>query len=289
MSDITYSTVEEAIEALIKIEKAEEGYLEKKSNAKLDSKTENAGYNNYTKYWRDLAKMGLMGQDSSFVGGPAWYWCAGFQTWCFIKAFGIDLAKKILLHLPYISCARLGELAESKDMLYATPKVGDIVLFWNGSRFSHTGFVFQVTSTMFYTIEGNTNSSYGVVANGGAVALKSYNITTYKKKGVKFFRPDYSLAVKAKSTKSTTTKKTTTTSTKTTKTKSKVTTVTVNTQSSPLRCRKSAVSTSDVIGRFAKDTVLELVEKTSSTWYKVKGKTTDGTVVTGYCAAKFLK
>ena len=32
------------------------GYLEKKSNSNLDSKTANAGYNNYTKYARDFDK-----------------------------------------------------------------------------------------------------------------------------------------------------------------------------------------------------------------------------------------
>ena len=37
------------INKLIQIAKNEVGYLEKKSNAQLDSKTGNAGSNNYTK------------------------------------------------------------------------------------------------------------------------------------------------------------------------------------------------------------------------------------------------
>ena len=43
-----------AIEKLISRAKQENGYLEKKSNKDLDSKTGNAGSNNYTKYARDL-------------------------------------------------------------------------------------------------------------------------------------------------------------------------------------------------------------------------------------------
>ena len=43
-----------AIDKLIRIAKNEIGYLEKASNSQLDSKTANAGENNYTKYWRDI-------------------------------------------------------------------------------------------------------------------------------------------------------------------------------------------------------------------------------------------
>ena len=43
-----------AIEKLISIAKQENGYLEKRSNKDLDSKTGNAGSNNYTKYARAL-------------------------------------------------------------------------------------------------------------------------------------------------------------------------------------------------------------------------------------------
>mgnify|MGYP000662375980 CR=1 FL=1 len=49
------------------------GYLEKRSNANLDSKTGNAGYGNYTKYSRDVNNWGLMGCQ----GQP---WCATYQS-----------------------------------------------------------------------------------------------------------------------------------------------------------------------------------------------------------------
>ncbi|RKI98049.1 CHAP domain-containing protein, partial [bacterium D16-54] len=66
-----------AIEKLIRIAKEENGYLEKKSNKDLDSKTGNAGSNNYTKYARDLYPS-LQGQA----------WCDMYVDWCFVKAFG---------------------------------------------------------------------------------------------------------------------------------------------------------------------------------------------------------
>lgn len=43
-----------AVEKIIRIARTEIGYLEKQSNKDLDSKTSNAGSNNYTKYARDL-------------------------------------------------------------------------------------------------------------------------------------------------------------------------------------------------------------------------------------------
>ena len=291
----TYSSIDNAIKALIKIEKAEEGYLEKASNKNLDSKTANAGDNNYTKYWRDLAELGLMGSNKKFAGGPSWYWCAGLQSWAFIKAFGQANAKKLLLHLPYTSCANLGTLAKKAKRLYSDPKVGDVVLFYNGSRFYHTGLVINVTSTQIKTVEGNTNQSKEVVPNGGAVCIKTYTRSTCKKKGHMFFRPDYSIVVKKTST---TTKKAETkpsSSTQKKKNTKKTTTpakkyATINTTGSNLRCRKAANDTSTIIGKFDKGSKVEILEKTNGTWWKVKGKDTSANkTITGYSACKYLK
>lgn len=299
---VTYKTTDEAIKALIAIEKAEEGYLEKKSNKDLDSKTKNAGDANYTKYWRDLAELGLMNQGKNFAGGTSWYWCAGFQTWSFIQAFGTDLTKKLLLHIPYISCANLGKLAKTKKQLFSEPKIGDVALFWNGTRFYHTGLVINVTKTAITTVEGNTNQSKKVIPNGGAVCIKTYTIAKCKTSGYMFFRPDYSLVVGKAIKKETTPSKTTTTTstsastTKTTTTKTTTATKTttkkecvINTVSSALRCRKTASSTGSIIGSFSKGTTVELIEKTTSTWWKVKGKEISGKTITGYSACKYLK
>lgn len=192
----------QAIEKVIATAKAEVGYLEKKSNSNLDSKTANSGYNNYTKYWRDIASWGLGNYQAQ-------YWCAAFIFWCFVKTFGKDKAKKLLLHAPYISCYTAGNLFKSAGRLYADPKVGDIVLFKKSNGvFGHTGIVYKVANGYFYTIEGNTSSASGVVANGGAVAYKSYSISVAKNSGHKFARPDYLLVGSTdKTTSNTTTEK----------------------------------------------------------------------------------
>ena len=56
---------------ILRVAAAEVGYLEKASNASLDSKTANAGSNNWTKYgkWYGL-------------NGPEAYWCHMFISWC---------------------------------------------------------------------------------------------------------------------------------------------------------------------------------------------------------------
>lgn len=174
-----------AINALIKVAKNENGYLEKKSNSNLDSKTGNAGSNNYTKYWRDIKNWGLGNLQGS-------YWCAAFVFWCFVKTFGLATAKKLLYHAPFVYCPTIANLFKQKGRLYSNPKVGDIVVFMT-SRFSHTGIVYKVTTTHFYTIEGNTSGASGVVRNGGGVTLKVYSIASAKKSGHKFCRPDYSI------------------------------------------------------------------------------------------------
>lgn len=178
-------TVGVDMNTVIAIAKAEDGYLEKRSNSQLGSKTANAGSGNYTKYWRDLANWGLGNYQAQ-------YWCAGFIHWCFVKAYGLETAKKLLLHAPYISCDALAEKSKAAGQRYISPQKGDVVVFWNGSRYSHTGLVYQVSGGYFYTIEGNTSGASGVVANGGGVvAGKKYKIAGTSHR---FHRPDYANA-----------------------------------------------------------------------------------------------
>ena len=55
----------------------------------------------------------------------------------------------------------------------------------------HTGLVVKVAGGRVYTIEGNTSSAAGVVANGGCVRDKSYPLGASYIGG--YGRPDYSL------------------------------------------------------------------------------------------------
>lgn len=165
-----------AIDKLIQIAKNEVGYLEKASNSQLDSKTANAGENNYTKYWRDIKP--------DYQGQP---WCAAFVSWCIMKAFGLDTAKKLLKHWPYVYCPTMADLFT----LNSNPKVGDIVIFYRNGEFTHTGIVIKVSGDQFWTVEGNTSGGSTIIANGGGVCQKSYYNSNLP--GTKFCTPNYSL------------------------------------------------------------------------------------------------
>ena len=176
-------TKTEAINKMINIAKAEIGYLEKRSNANLDSMTGNAGSGNYTKYWRDVYP--------SYQGQA---WCACFVSWVLMQAFGLDKARKLLKHWPYVYCPTLSDLFT----WYANPETGDIVIFYRSGRFSHTGIVTKVSGDKFWTVEGNTSGASGIVSNGGGVCAKSY----YNSKliGTKFCRLDWSIVAESNST-----------------------------------------------------------------------------------------
>lgn len=67
-----------ALQGLINRVLSEEGYIEEASDSQLDSKTENRGDQNYTKYARDVNAVGLM-------GCQAQPWCRAFQFWLELK------------------------------------------------------------------------------------------------------------------------------------------------------------------------------------------------------------
>ena len=182
------------INKVINIASEEVGYLEKKSNSSLDNKTNNAGSNNYTKYWRDIYP--------SYQGQA---WCLCFVIWCFVKAYGTANAKKLL-------CMENGytfytptsaNYFRNKKQWHTSPKVGDQIFFKNSSRICHTGIVYKVTSSTVYTIEGNTSGASGVVANGGGVCKKSYALNNSRIAG--YGRPNY--GVVASSSNNTTSSK----------------------------------------------------------------------------------
>lgn len=166
-----------AIDKVIQIAEAEVGYLEKRSNANLYDKTANAGSNNYTKYWQEVKP--------EYQAQP---WCAAFVTWCFVQAFGKDMAAKLLRHYPYVYCPTMASLFT----LHANPKRGDIVIFYRNGTFAHTGIVTGVSGDYFTTIEGNTSGGSTIIANGGGVCRKGYYNSNLP--GTKFCRPDYNIA-----------------------------------------------------------------------------------------------
>lgn len=164
-------TVREVVELL----EGEVGYLEKKSNAQLDSKTANAGYNNYTKYTRDIDAAGI--NDARYQGQA---WCCSLAIWPELHLSGAAEARE-RFYLPVPSkckaynCEWLAGYFRSAGAWYAEPQVGDFI-FFRTARYSyaHVGRVVAVEDSTVYTVEGNTSGAGGVVANGGGVFRKSY-------------------------------------------------------------------------------------------------------------------
>lgn len=169
-----------AVDKLIRIAKQEDGYLEKKSNKDLDSKTANAGSSNYTKYARDLYPS-LQGQA----------WCDMYVDWCFVKAFGQVTARLLLCGGFSAYTPTSAQYYKDKGRWRTSPEPGDQIFFKNAVRICHTGIVTKVTSTRVYTIEGNTSGASGVVANGGGVCGKSYDLSYSGIAG--YGRPDWLL------------------------------------------------------------------------------------------------
>lgn len=179
------------VREVLEIALDEVGYLEKKTNKSLDSKTGNAGSNNYTKYAKDLGAI------SNFYNGKknGYAWCDVFVDWCFVKAFGADTAKKLLCQ-PAKSlgagCYYSARYYKDKGRFHTTnPKAGDQIFFWNASKndVAHTGLVYDVDRTYVYTVEGNTSGASGVVANGGGVCCKKYKLNYARIYG--YGRPNY--------------------------------------------------------------------------------------------------
>ena len=173
---------------LIAIAEAEIGYLEKYSNSQLDHDTANAGYNNYTKYARDLNNAGYYNGNKN-----GYAWCDVFVDWCFWKLCGGDAKKAewmICQTGDYgAGCTYSADYFQQAGRFYSSPKVGDQIFFGNDDDEYHTGIVYAVDSSRVYTIEGNTSSASGVVDNGGGVFKKSYSRNYYGISG--YGRPRY--------------------------------------------------------------------------------------------------
>ncbi|MBQ3252166.1 MAG: CHAP domain-containing protein [Oscillospiraceae bacterium] len=164
-------------EQVIALAQAEVGYLEKKSNAQLDSKTANAGSKNYTKYNRDYVAWGC-------GGSRAMQWCGAFVSWLFAQAYGLEEAKRLLcgglFHYTPTGANRFQKKKQYIRRGEDKPKAGDVVFFYSKEkgRIGHTGVVYKVDNTKVYTIEGNTSGANSLITNGGGVKKKSYKLTS---------------------------------------------------------------------------------------------------------------
>lgn len=174
----------------------EVGYLEKESSSNLNSKTGNAGDNNYTKYSQYLVQN---------IGSPfaqAVAWCQMFVTWCFIQAYGQTETKKLLGGWTAYTPTAANYYKQMGRWHTDNPKIGDQIFFKNSTRICHTGIVYKVDSSKVYTIEGNTSGASGVIANGGGVCKKSYSLSYARIAG--YGRPAYDENMSGSTTQTTT-------------------------------------------------------------------------------------
>ena len=266
---------------LIKVAEKEVGYLEKASNKNLSSKTANAGSGNYTKYADYFDK-----EYPTFYNGKknGYAWCDVFVDWCFVQAFGKEKGKELLCQPAKSAgagCLYSMNYYKNKGQFYTKdPKKGDQIFFYNSSKtdIAHTGLVYKVDDKYVYTIEGNTSAKSGVVANGGAVEIKSYSLTYYRIAG--YGRPKYDKESEAPKTE-----------TKKTEVKKPVETkkIKVATNGGVLNCRKSASVLGKVVGTFKNGTTLTIISDKNKSWYEVKGVASNGKTITGFVNKKWVK
>lgn len=168
-------------EKIIAVAKNEIGYKEKKSNASLDSKTSNAGANNYTKYGRDL-KSWVPEAGATF--GINYEWCDQFVNWVFITALGKARAKALLggwsAYTPTSA-----QYFKKMNRLDTTPEVGSVVFFYKPAkkRIAHVGIVYKVDNNKVYTIEGNASNEVGYHSYLRSNSNLSYGHPAYQETG----------------------------------------------------------------------------------------------------------
>lgn len=179
-------------EKVIRVALGEVGYLEKETNAQLDHNTANPGDSNFTKYARDLDRLGFYnGRKNGYA------WCDVFVDWCFVMAYGEKTALALTFQPRWSAinkgagCKYSRKYYQENGRLFSTPQPGDQVFFYapDAQTVCHTGLVYAVDGRCVYTVEGNTSSEKGVVENGGSVNQKQYLLSDERLAG--FGRPAY--------------------------------------------------------------------------------------------------
>lgn len=131
------------IDKFLKVAYSQVGYLEKKSNKDLDSKTANSGNGNYTKY-------------GAWYGVNPGAWCGMFVSWC---ANQVGILNKLVPKF-----AKVGngyKWFRDKGKLTMNPRRGDIGFLKptkSTTLASHTFIVYEVNGNEITTIEGNLNN-----------------------------------------------------------------------------------------------------------------------------------
>jgi hypothetical protein len=101
---------------------------------------------------------------SQFLAAVGWNkpapWCAAFVIWCTDKAAKSRGAKAGIKRTA--SCTLFRQWAKRRGFLIERPTPGDIFILWRTvegvMRPAHMGFVLDVRSDSFTTVEGNSNN-----------------------------------------------------------------------------------------------------------------------------------
>ena len=154
-------------EAIINVAIGELGYHEKASNSRLDSKTDNSGSANYTKY-------------GEWYGINPGAWCAMFVCWCANQAgISTSIIPKFSKCIDPDSSASGSEkfkaIGRWKDNSYV-PSPGDIIFV----KESHVGIVEYVSGSTIHTIEGNYSDQVKrVTRTVGASTIAGFGVPDY--------------------------------------------------------------------------------------------------------------
>lgn len=178
------------IQKLLELANAEDGYVEKRKNCPTTALYEKTGAyvgsDNWTKYWKDMADLGLPNYQGS-------YYCIVAIFALMTYAYGLEAAQKLCHQKFMINCQSTYAIFKANNAVYSEPKVGDICVFWNGNRFSHAELVISVSGDVVKMFGANTTATTTTIErNGGGCRYgKTYSLTALKKAGHKFCRPDY--------------------------------------------------------------------------------------------------
>lgn len=186
---------------VVALANAEVGYREKASNSQLESKTANAGSNNWNKFAADIDK-----NHPDFYNGKknGYDWCDIFNDDIHIRAAGGDaeIARKGL-YQPKKStgagCPFSAQFYRDNNAWIkrgGTPLPGDQIFFGPEGDEYHTGIVVKVTSSTVYTVEGNSSEM---------VAARNYSRSYSEITG--YGRPKYLGSSSGSAAKTTTTPK----------------------------------------------------------------------------------
>lgn len=135
---------------------------------------EPAGKKNWNKYAEDIDKNYPRWYGS--CGKKQWLdWCSVFVDDCFIQAYGVENAHKIL-NRPNDNLGAVVSYAynylKSINRVGKNPEPGAIIYFQNSRGLSHTGIVVSCNATSVTTVEGNAG------ANSDSVVKNTYSRST---------------------------------------------------------------------------------------------------------------